>query len=116
MATPGMDKSAFVRGATKAWKTVVSLDEEAAFDAINKINNIFVKKGQSLESVLGKRSNLWKEISSFLQAKNIDKTDVPHHEDKQQKKTKMIFLIFLMWIGFLVRLKRLKKKICKKTK
>ncbi len=75
MRTPGMDKSAFVKGATKSWQALVDLGKDVALDAYNKINAALVKDGSNLESVLGKRSNLWKDISGFLQAQNIDKKD-----------------------------------------
>uniref|UniRef100_UPI0025997E00 hypothetical protein n=1 Tax=uncultured Pseudoalteromonas sp. TaxID=114053 RepID=UPI0025997E00 len=66
MQTPGLNKSAFMPRAKKAWDRIVSSHGDDLPTAMQKIESALAKNNATLKGVLGSRSKLWKEIDAKL--------------------------------------------------
>jgi hypothetical protein len=66
MNDPGNEKALFMNSAKRNWAAVRALGDDKAFKVIEQINKALSKESLSIDNVIGKRSNLWKEINQFL--------------------------------------------------
>jgi SAM-dependent methyltransferase len=66
MNDPGNEKALFMNSAKRNWAALKAIGNDEAYKAIGQINKALEKESTTIESVIGKRSHLWKEISQFL--------------------------------------------------
>lgn len=65
MNDPGMNKTLFMTRARKSWERLKNANPDEATKTIQTMNKLFEEQGTNLKSVIGGRSQLWKDIDAF---------------------------------------------------